>query len=1363
MCDGAQWVARYNSSMNDSYIPRMLYSREQALTEAQLIATHRVLIVLAEPGGGKTSLLRSFARKLNTVSQRASIFRSRSALKSNSGLIIDAIDEMARIDKLATEQLIVKASEEASGPVIFASRSSEWDTALTQYVQDCFGVEPFVVRLQPFDEAEQRVLFSDWFPGQAFDAFLTEARRFDLTPLLGNPQFLFLFGEAFIAENRFWSKAQIFAAAITRLACEKPDAAWGRARPPLEDILFTAGQVFTNILLSGATGVSAVENLDDRDFPFLKALSREALAPAELLLDTRLFKPSDDVNQHEPMHRIVAEYCAASYLAARINNGGDRLSFARVLSVIAPNGVVRDELRGMLGWIAACGNETVQRAAIELDAYAVLANGDPAQLSLSSKKRLLLRLREISHSDPYFRRSDQWRRFNVGQFFDGGIIEDVRPLLRPSQKDKELQELLLELLAGSLSAAKLQPEISGLLVGADVEISLRVRALRVLLDIPAFSGEAEFQALIAENTRESLKMASEILIAKGVAHFGHSETLRLIRHVVSLYEHRRGRSDRQAGSRYFITQLVDSFSLQDIVCFLDTLTNDLSCTCGAKTAYRCDCRTGISKIAGRLLDRYFQTSEGPHDARQIAAWIFGLNFPEGGRSYNDLASVQTLHANTELRQAVQRIAFEAATSDEAIESVLNQSFSSGMHAGFRFFPEDFSVLAEHAFETGNVPLWKAIFPGHNRYQGKEPNPLRAQMRQHTRLDARFMAVWAKFDRGRKALDREQRRSWPMRNRRYEQRQAREKEQSFEHLRANRSLIESGRHWGWLQSFAHCYLSEPDKLAEVVDDIGTAKKALSNCFDFLMPHVPSLELLADRQGYGVTYVLHAACLLYFREHGSLEGIAEPILLAIKTDTGGRSGFAEGEEEAFEAEIDRLLFQQPGKAEAFLRAYLEPQLASQKEPSPNVGMLGYKACFHALRSTLALEWLRRYPRMPYHAMLSLFDMAAQYGDRAELTALIRDRYAEIRTASVLDDETDKEAQHRREHWCLSSFFFEDDPTAAWEELKSEPKNIFLFSNRIGRLGTVREKVWPALSGDKIYLIFDGFAAAWPAVHLPNSYGTGDPDDEQAYRFLTDLVWRIRSDPPNKASPVLERMLTDSRFASFEKELKTIHAEMRKNLALQDFRPPSPKAIASLLHAVQIASVEDLRALLTEELENLQQWLRGEETDPIVQFYPAGKRVDENTARNRIVDRLKSRLSAMNLSVVIEHQMVQSNRCDFTAAAMIDGRRSLLVTEVKGQWHRELFTAAREQLDKRYAIHPDAAGQGVYLVLWFGGDETIAGIKSDTITSPAALREEIIARMPAELRSVIAVFVLDLSGPGDKPRKKGHRRSLAAEGVR
>jgi AcrR family transcriptional regulator len=310
-------------------------------------------------------------------------------------------------------------------------------------VKDCFGQAPVIVRLQPFSPEEQRLLFQSYLPDEDFSQFENEAARFELTPLLGNPQFLRLFADAYVqGGRRFTTKKQIFVDATERLASELNTSLWQRDRPSTKAIVSAADDIFAKLLLSGASG-SSIADEGDVDFPYFQALSETSPA-LRFVPNTRLLKPSTEPDRHEPVHRIVAEYCAARNLAAREGDPAELLSLRRLLSVIAPNSVVRDELRGVLGWMAALGDLAIQEACIRIDPYAVLSNGDPSQLAASSKRLLLTELKKLSEIDPYFRRSDAWRRFSVAGFFDHAMIPELPELLTGRDINPELRNLILE-------------------------------------------------------------------------------------------------------------------------------------------------------------------------------------------------------------------------------------------------------------------------------------------------------------------------------------------------------------------------------------------------------------------------------------------------------------------------------------------------------------------------------------------------------------------------------------------------------------------------------------------------------------------------------------------------------------------------------------------------------------------------------------------------------------------------------------------------------------------------------------------------------------------------------------------------------
>lgn len=200
------------------YLERNFTHGDRTYTETELLAASTHIVVLAEPGGGKTELMKSLAQKLNTSVFNASVFAYVGADKENSPLIIDAVDEVARIDQSGIHKLLALARTSTPTRVIMSSRSSEWGQASTSIFEKFLGFSPMVVRLREFDQNEQHAIFKHHAPEEDFFAFQTEVTRFSLDMLLPNPQFLKMFTDAYLESGRrFADKRSIFALAVERL------------------------------------------------------------------------------------------------------------------------------------------------------------------------------------------------------------------------------------------------------------------------------------------------------------------------------------------------------------------------------------------------------------------------------------------------------------------------------------------------------------------------------------------------------------------------------------------------------------------------------------------------------------------------------------------------------------------------------------------------------------------------------------------------------------------------------------------------------------------------------------------------------------------------------------------------------------------------------------------------------------------------------------------------------------------------------------------------------------------------------------------------------------------------------------------
>ena len=86
-----------------------------------------------------------------------------------------------------------------------------------------------------------------------------------------------------------------------------------------------------------------------------------------------------------------------------------------------------------------------------------------------------------------------------------------------------------------------------------------------------------------------------------------------------------------------------------------------------------------------------------------------------------------------------------------------------------------------------------------------------------------------------------------------------------------------------------------------------------------------------------------------------------------------------------------------------------------------------------------------------------------------------------------------------------------------------------------------------------------------------------------------------------------------------------------------------------------------------------------------------------------------------------------------------------EIKRDRHRELWSARRDQLIKKYASDPDTGGHGVYRVFWFGDDKVQSSPSGSRPSNPQELKEWLEASLTEDERRGISVLVVDVSSVG------------------
>ena len=1346
--------------MSDFYISRKLKGNGNLIQQNEVFSSqikYKFIILLAEPGAGKTALLSNLAKQYKTKFYRANVINTKLSIDKQKILIIDGFDEVAKLnEKSAIESILTKIESINPDMTVLSSRSSEWDDIRnTQLICDYLELNRKEIKtyyLSPLDIDEQRCFFNYHCKESNFSDFYKQLSILDMETLISNPQLLYLFIVAYKKESSFGAKSEVFNNAIKYLAQEHNTNIPLFDRCKTDDLIIFAEEIFTKILLSGESGVSLSEKTEIDNFHYLFGLSKVEPKKIKQILDTGLFKQVDSSYLYEPIHRIVAEYCAANYLVKKIKNPSDVITLNSCLSIIAPNNIVRTELRGLLGWMASLGNETIQQEIIKLDPYACIANGDPLLLSQSSKDILINELIKLGKENPFFRASDWHRSFNFKGFISQNMASKIKEVILSNNIDFDLKSLLVSLIEGSESVALFQDELITLLMNLDESAYIRRTALEALIrdsnnNWPFIT---VFQRLIKRCGEYDLEYASTITEKFGSHTIGEENVIHLFKKLADLYPKKESRNI-VIGERYFIYKLIQSFSLEHITNLLDALTPTIKCICSSKEEYKCQCKVGISKIIGHLLDRYFELVDDNYNAHKLALWLKELRYTQTAKANNSV-SVTTLLSNPILKYNIYINLIELDCFSYFYHIANYQIVHSGIILNF----EDHIKLLDYAFNSNNVEIWRLLFSPHNYYwyqNNKEKQIIyRRNLRQQALQNDAFMKIWAKDVAERKIKKKnkiiaKQRKKLARNLKRAEKRNLARFEHNKEYLDKHESIIYNGKDWGWLTFFANGYLFDRQKIIKY-KDIKFIEEALINGLQLLKSKLPSLEKLSlcymlPNEFRNSIIILFATSYVIFKKNRNLNQISkEYLILLILEHNFYFCEIDKNEKNLFTNEIKKTLFQSNADKELFIQRYMVPQFIYYHESILSLSWLLNMESWEAINIRYCIEWIQLYPRMNIDNLKVIFTFLCKNHEENKLIAIIDEKIKNflITNDDIIGPPTQNSLTEKK-FWFEAAFFFlNDDIDEVWCYLKQEPETIISFYNLVSHWTDYKEN-WPTLTAKKIYKILDYFIDVCVPTEETQAWSSDNTREEKEYSTLVALIKYIDKDYKN-CFDIFNKLLIDPRFEKLHKYILHHRYEAKKNLILNNYLPPKIQDITDFFDNNKIVSVEGLRAYLIEKLKCYQKELIGLETNPVNVFYHLDQRVDENTARDRIVDWLRPYLAPLDIILNIEAYMSQNNRCDFTATLSLNGQEHLLVIEVKGQWHPNLYTAASEQLYERYSIHPNAEEQGIYLVLWFGQQEKVANKKNHSINNAQELKVSIQEKMPKELDGKIDIFVLDVS---------------------
>ena len=1288
------------------YLPRILEKSESrdenilySIDDMEFARLPGPKVLLGAPGGGKTSVCKEVAHQLNGQFVRADDvvngWVKEVSEPDKKILVIDGLDEVLSegIPK-SFAKIIETIRDIGYDNWLISCRAHEWRSqSFNQWIESAFGQFPEVAHLGELSDDEIKAFLKVFMNDVDAEQFFKEARRKEAKDFLNNPQTLQMLIES--VQRKGWpkTKTKLFHTACEVAALEYNSFHYDKdvKRLDKKQIIDTAGWICAQLLMSGAQAI-ALYGRDDEKIPRPENLEDPAY-PTEYIkftCQTKLFK-SAGAGRVEPVHRTVAEFLAGRWLAEQFKADPRAILPRRVMnSLTFGTEIISPSLRGLHAWITSLDvSDRLQN--IKRDPYGCLRYGDLSEFSNDDLIALLEELVAFTQIDPFFQGSGWNARFghSLGQV---SIKKKFVEIISDTNTSPHLKFTLLQAIQGTKLAKAMIKELKAIVLNEDDDQFVRRIAVNVLAGNLQPNDWLDLaEKLLKCGTINSLEISVDQIISREHVHFSGAE---IAEHSIAYEKKALNEKEKHiAVMKHEIPRICSDIQVAEIaksIAVAIPLGRD---------KHRRDPYTKLEEWLAALLPRLLKRSKKP-TVDELWLIISRFSYQSHKLGWEEVVPPWFTEYD-DMRREIQSRALDEKQDASAKRMVLFwlRNISAGLDMGESDVIHHLKRLIVAKDRLSNWQnSWEVLIwwiRGHGSFDGSALKLAKKQAEDFPELKQILEEVMNPLISEHEAKSQEI-------ERQYKEEALAEIEQRHANFSEVREKMEKAEHLVALREAAiavlgHCpYLKEvatpKERIVEMVGQENVAYVIKGFEVAVKKGDIPSVRECAyshvnESKVKDIELISLAFCILMIESGKSLTSLPEKALLCALSASWSGWGYWEKLSKEITLKLEEILFEDNEIKLNFVKDIIEPSLEVGEEHISGFYRITTEYLFSDILPDLSIEWLARFEGASDNAIWQLLKVAVRFtGDNTKFAKLIE---TQLQNNSWINDE-------QRYAWHAAAFAVDFDRFYSdIDKFAGEDKDSFWAFKSIA--GYSRNEELPVLNLNvrQISFLLETFARKWPFSSWPSgAHWINSKDPWHATDWLNKLIMILGEGKSKEAVKSLQSLADSGNMDTYQDLVQHSLANAKQGFAEAQHSVTTLEDVRKILSSGMPVNASDLQTIFIEEMERYEDAIQNGKTSGYSNFWEGKTPLCENRCRDKIVEGLKDRLKLLyDVDLNKESAMKNETRVDLLLTC---GGNFALPVEIKGQWNRKLWTAARDQL-QGYSDTYETGGVGVYLVIW------------------------------------------------------------------